>query len=278
MCSCAGNRKQSQNDDAGRLPGLGDTVVRRFDAPEALDTRFHEVRTKSALNRVPAVSRLPFAWTVNPYRGCSHACNYCLAPDTPVLLADGRTRAIADLRPGDRIYGTRVEGSYRRFVDDRGARALVDASSRPTASRWRTGRELVASGDHRFLSRRGWKHVTSTEQRPRSRPHLTLNDRLSAPGEFAPAPVEDAEYRRGYLCGMVRGDAHLGTYEYALRPTSSGSVSRSIGLRGARARAALPGRDSGSRPTEFSVPGGRAGLPRGACDPVAEPTGGRRDP
>jgi len=49
-------------DDLTRLPGLGATaVVRRFDAPEALDTRFYEVRAKSALNRVPAVSRVPFA-------------------------------------------------------------------------------------------------------------------------------------------------------------------------------------------------------------------------
>ena len=96
-------------------PGRG-RVVRRFDAPEALDMRFHEVRTKSALNRVPAVSRLPFDWTVNPYRGCSHACVYCLARDTPILLADGRTRAIADLRVGDEIYGTVREGRYRRYV------------------------------------------------------------------------------------------------------------------------------------------------------------------
>ena len=73
-------------DDAGRLPGVGDTVVRRFNAPEALDTRFHEVRTKSALNRVPAASRLPFAWTVNPYRGCSHACVYCFARPTHEYL------------------------------------------------------------------------------------------------------------------------------------------------------------------------------------------------
>ena len=71
--------------------------MRRFDAPEALDMRFHEVRTKSALNRVPAASRVPFNWTVNPYRGCSHACVYCLAGDTPILLADGRTSA--DRRP-----------------------------------------------------------------------------------------------------------------------------------------------------------------------------------
>jgi hypothetical protein len=100
-----------ETDDVGRLPGLGDTVVRRFDAPEALDMRFHEVRTKSALNRVPSASRVPFNWTVNPYRGCSHACVYCLAGDTLILLADGGVRPLADLRVGDRIYGTR-KGRY----------------------------------------------------------------------------------------------------------------------------------------------------------------------
>ena len=75
-----------KQDDAGRLPGLGDTVVRRFNAPEALDTRFHEIRTKSALNRVPGAARLPFGWTVNPYRGCSHACVYCFARPTHEYL------------------------------------------------------------------------------------------------------------------------------------------------------------------------------------------------
>jgi DNA repair photolyase len=83
-------RWESQNveaDDAGRLPGMGAPgVVRRFDAPEALNIRFHEVRTKSALNRVPAVSRVPFEWTVNPYRGCTHACVYCFARPTHEYL------------------------------------------------------------------------------------------------------------------------------------------------------------------------------------------------
>ncbi len=83
-------RWDSQNissDDEGRLPGLGATVVRRFDAPEALNMRFHEVRTKSALNHVPGGTRgLPFEWTINPYRGCTHACVYCFARPTHEYL------------------------------------------------------------------------------------------------------------------------------------------------------------------------------------------------
>ena len=81
------NGQTVEADEAGRIPGLGDTaVIRRFDAPEALDTRFHEIRSRSALNHVPAGSRVPFEWTVNPYRGCSHACVYCFARPTHEYL------------------------------------------------------------------------------------------------------------------------------------------------------------------------------------------------
>jgi len=74
-------------DEQRRLPGHRDpATVRRFDAPEALDMRFYEVQAKSVLNRVPEKSRMPFRWTVNPYRGCSHACAYCFARPTHTYL------------------------------------------------------------------------------------------------------------------------------------------------------------------------------------------------
>jgi len=66
-----------------RLPGYRDpAAVRRFDAPEALDMRFYEVHARTVLNRVPGQSRMPFRWTINPYRGCSHACVFCFARPT----------------------------------------------------------------------------------------------------------------------------------------------------------------------------------------------------
>ena len=75
-------------EEAGRtLPGYREpAAVRTFDAPEALDTRFYEVRAKSVLNKVPERSRMPFRWTVNPYRGCSHACTFCFARPTHTYL------------------------------------------------------------------------------------------------------------------------------------------------------------------------------------------------
>jgi DNA repair photolyase len=75
------------DEDQRRLPGYRDeAVVRRFDAPEALDIRFYEVRARSVLNRVPERSAMPFRWTVNPYRGCTHACVYCFARPTHQYL------------------------------------------------------------------------------------------------------------------------------------------------------------------------------------------------
>src|SRR3954470_16472631 len=76
-----------ESEEGTTLPGYTDpAVVRTFDAPEALDTRFYEVQAKSAINKVPEASRMPFRWTINPYRGCSHACTYCFARPTHTYL------------------------------------------------------------------------------------------------------------------------------------------------------------------------------------------------
>ena len=76
------------------LPGLGNlgaiarlsNVVRTVRTPEFAGITFHEVLSKSALNHVPGQSMMPFGWTINPYRGCSHACVYCFARNTHTYL------------------------------------------------------------------------------------------------------------------------------------------------------------------------------------------------
>jgi DNA repair photolyase len=74
--------------DAAALPGLEQLngLVRSVKTPEFAGMTFHEVLCKSALNRVPGASAMPFDWTVNPYRGCSHACVYCFARGTHEYL------------------------------------------------------------------------------------------------------------------------------------------------------------------------------------------------
>ncbi|NIH79916.1 Rv2578c family radical SAM protein [Amycolatopsis viridis] len=79
-----------ENQRAGRdaqpaLLGL-DGLVRSVASPEFQGVTFHEVRARSVLNKVPGGSMVPFGWTVNPYRGCSHACTYCFARNTHTYL------------------------------------------------------------------------------------------------------------------------------------------------------------------------------------------------
>jgi len=57
------------------IPGL----VRTVTTPDFAGVRFHEVLAKSALNAVPGASAMPFRYTVNTFRGCTHACRYCYA-------------------------------------------------------------------------------------------------------------------------------------------------------------------------------------------------------
>ncbi|WP_030729841.1 Rv2578c family radical SAM protein [Streptomyces sp. NRRL S-237] len=68
------------------LFGADAVVTRTIDTPEFRGITFHEVRARSIVNRVPGASRMPFEWTVNPYRGCSHACVYCFARKTHSYL------------------------------------------------------------------------------------------------------------------------------------------------------------------------------------------------
>jgi DNA repair photolyase len=167
-------------------------------------------RAKSIISRNDSPD-VGFSQSINPYRGCEHACSYCLWGGTPILMADGRTLPLSELRPGDEIYGTRRDGFYRRYVK---SRVLAHWSSIKRAFRitLEDGTELVTSGDHRFLSDRGWRHVVGAEQGPLQRPHLTLANKLMGTGKFPEAVGPSDDYRRGYLCGIIRGDAHLGQH------------------------------------------------------------------
>ncbi|MDQ3662167.1 MAG: radical SAM protein [Actinomycetota bacterium] len=58
---------------------------RSFDTPQFRGIEFIEVEAKSIVNPVPG-DYLPFNWTINPYRGCSHACTYCFARVTHTYM------------------------------------------------------------------------------------------------------------------------------------------------------------------------------------------------
>ena len=201
----------------GTLPLIErNAVVRTFDTPGFRGMTFYEVQAKSIVSKVPASSMVPFTHTINPYRGCQHACSYCCAGFTPILMADGSAKPLAEVRVGDAIYGTVREGHYLRYTI---TNVLAHWSTVKPAYRvtLEDGTELVASGDHRFLTERGWKHVTGAEQGTDQRPFLTTNNKLMGFGGLPEPPKESADYRRGYLCGVVRGDGRLRSGRYQNR-------------------------------------------------------------
>ena len=87
MCSMRWESLTVEHEREATLPGFKEPArIRTFDAPEAMGTRFYEIRARSAINKVPERSRMPFRYTINPYRGCSHACAYCFARPTHTYL------------------------------------------------------------------------------------------------------------------------------------------------------------------------------------------------
>ena len=197
-----GQRVEDGAGAAAELPGMPALkgLVRSVRTPEFAGVTFHEVRARSVLNRVPGGSPMPFSWTVNPYRGCSHACTYCLAPDTPVLLVNGTQKPIGAVAVGDLVVGTVVRDGVRRLVPS------------PVLDRWTTTKPafrvtlddsstLVAGAGHRFLTDEGFKHVRPEGCAGDDRPALVPGDRLVGAGTL-PAPA--FRDRRGPLGTATR--------------------------------------------------------------------------
>src|SRR5713101_840116 len=63
-----------------------DLVEHHVGTGEFRGMEFLHVNARTIINEVPASSRMPFRYTVNVYRGCSHACNYCFARPTHEYL------------------------------------------------------------------------------------------------------------------------------------------------------------------------------------------------
>lgn len=179
------------------------------EAPESIATEVRPEPARSIISHNDSPD-IGFEQSINPYRGCEHGCTYCCDAATPVLLADGSTRPIARLRVGDAIYGTERQGWSRRYVKTRVLAhwSVIKAAYRLTLA---DGTELIAGADHRFLSERGWKHVTGADRGPLCRPHLKTGNKLMGTGAFArDLPERDEGYRLGYLCGLIRAEAAVG--------------------------------------------------------------------
>jgi DNA repair photolyase len=169
------------------------------EVPDSIATHVRPERARTIIttNQSPDI---PYEQSINPYRGCEHGCPYCAAGDTLILMANGRTRALADLRVGDEIYGTRGAGPHRRYTK---SRVLAHWTAIKPAFRTtlQDGTTLVTSGDHRLLTEQGWKYVK--EESGELGPHLTANDQLMGVGGLAISGKLDLEGQ------TVKSDARL---------------------------------------------------------------------
>ena len=107
--------------DADALPGMEsiDSFVRTVTTPEFAGMTFHEVMARSALNHVPGGSAMPFDWTINPYRGCGHACVYCFARGTHEYLGldtghDFDSQVVVKVNVAEVLAKELSRGSWRR--------------------------------------------------------------------------------------------------------------------------------------------------------------------
>lgn len=208
---------KSPHAQAPRGRGAASNPVNRFEpllveceepGPDKVPTQLLADNSKSIIARNDSPD-IGFETSVNPYRGCEHGCVYCLSGDTPILMGDGTTRPLRALRAGDEIYGTRRDGRYRRYVKTR-VLAHWETRKPAYAIELADGTRLIAGGDHRFLTDRGWKFVKPAAPGRPPRAHLTVHNSLMGTGRFAAPPdLDDRDYRRGYLTGMIRGDAYV---------------------------------------------------------------------
>jgi DNA repair photolyase len=81
-------RWRTTNDDSPQaaLFDADSLLDRHVGKGEFRGLEFLHVNARRIINEVPAASRMPFRYTINAYRGCSHACAYCFARPTHAYL------------------------------------------------------------------------------------------------------------------------------------------------------------------------------------------------
>jgi DNA repair photolyase len=129
------------------------------DAPDdgestpTLRTRYYRdpSRTLIARNESPDVG---FDASINPYRGCSHGCVYCLSPDTPVLGGDLVWRPIGELRVGDELVGFDEfpKPARHRWKLRRARVEAIWWSRKPTLRLITRKAVVVTTAEHRWLA------------------------------------------------------------------------------------------------------------------------------
>ena len=142
--------------------------------------------------------------------GCKHNCSYCVDPDTRILMADSTEKRISEVNIGDRILGVNKE-KYFKYTESTvlDKWEVMDDAYRIVLN---DGRELICSGNHRWLSNRGWKYTFGTMSGEYQRPYLTTSNYLVGFPNYGECVIENDDYCKGYLRGIINGDGTRGVY------------------------------------------------------------------
>ena len=112
--------RTAEEDESGTLFPVGVLADRHVGTGEYRGMEFLHVNARQIINEVPASNRMPFRYTINAYRGCSHACTYCFARPTHEYLgldigADFERRIVVKVNAVERL---RAELRSRRWSGD----------------------------------------------------------------------------------------------------------------------------------------------------------------
>lgn len=167
--------------------------------------QYRQPKAKATFNESTGDGVSWAGWTWNPITGCLHGCEYCLTPDTPVLMADMTWKPIGEVKPGDQVVGFDEHNHGGKGNERRWRIATVTDAWRTIQPSYRVvlsdGREVVASAEHKWLCDRNRWRVTT---------RLTPGDRIRTVFSSAPDSI-DSDYEAGYVSGVTLGD---GTFRW----------------------------------------------------------------
>ena len=103
---------------------------------------YHETTCKTALNRVRG---MPFAWSLNPYRGCTHGCHYCYARSTHTYygMSVGKDFSSKIIVKTNFVESLRRELQSRSWQRERVAIGTATDAYQPCEGRYRITRHVL---------------------------------------------------------------------------------------------------------------------------------------
>jgi len=154
---------------------------------------------------------------------CPNKCVYCLDGESLILMGDGSFKKLKNISIGDTLYGVKKDGSHNKsrykycLSKVKSKWTICDKISVKITTSFG---EVICSEDHRWLTDRGWKYTMPSKDYQRK--YLTTNNIIYGVGYNGNDVVEITDdYKKGYICGIVKGDGTIGHYDYSCRKRSN---------------------------------------------------------